>query len=136
MRIKDLHPHQVSTQPLRRSRNNLQFFHLQDTTNNLSSILDVAVSGPSHRRMTQNLQVSQTLIKDNWSIPMHRIAAVIITVLALTGSHVLAPSAAFAQGPSMKGGSAVDRCIAKCKQQGTWKICDKWCEDRLSRYGR
>jgi len=67
---------------------------------------------------------------------MHRIAAVIITVSALTGSNVLAASAAFAQGPSMKGGSAVDRCIAKRKQQGTWKICDKWCEDRLSRYGR
>ena len=55
---------------------------------------------------------------------MHRIVAAIIVVLTLTGATAIGVSVASAQN------SAVDRCIAKCKQGGTWKTCDKWCQDR------
>ena len=64
---------------------------------------------------------------------MHRISVVVIATLALIGSAVLDVSSARAQGSPAQGGSAVDRCIAKCKQGGTWKHCDKWCEDRAPR---
>jgi hypothetical protein len=64
---------------------------------------------------------------------MLRFSAVIIAVLALTGTTAINVSVANAQGSSPGGGSAVDRCIAKCKAGGTWKHCDKWCEDRARR---
>jgi hypothetical protein len=55
---------------------------------------------------------------------MVRIAIVITALLAPAGTTAVNVSVARAQG------SAVERCIAKCKQGGTWKGCDKWCEDR------
>jgi hypothetical protein len=67
---------------------------------------------------------------------MIRISTLTVVLLTLAATAGLGASAAFAQGSSVRGGSAVDRCIAKCKQQGTWKICDKWCEDRYSQYTR
>jgi hypothetical protein len=62
---------------------------------------------------------------------MVRTYVAIVALLTLMGSTVMSASVARAQ--SATGGSAVDRCIAKCKQGGTWKHCDKWCEDRARR---
>jgi hypothetical protein len=64
---------------------------------------------------------------------MIRFSAVVIALLALTATTVVGISPASAQGNSAQGASAVDRCIAKCKAGGTWKHCDKWCEDRARR---
>ena len=55
---------------------------------------------------------------------MVRIVIVITALLALAGTTAINVSVARAQS------SAVERCIAKCKQGGIWKTCDKWCQDR------
>ena len=55
---------------------------------------------------------------------MVRIVIVITALLALAGTTAINVSVARAQS------SAVERCIAKCKQGGIWKTYDKWCQDR------
>jgi hypothetical protein len=46
-----------------------------------------------------------------------------VAILALTGTFAMGAAPAKAQGAS----SAMDRCIAACRQQGG-KRCDSYCE--------